>query len=130
MQLNISMTRLEMFEKHWPKIALAMSQDVLGASHSKRELWEEITSGRSVFWYTDNSFIITCTIEYPKWKSLHVWLAGGSGKEIWGKMFPILAEYGKANKYSAITGCGRASWARMIKKYGAEVAHTTFVRRL
>ncbi len=57
--------------------------------------------------------MVTCPIQYPRFKSIRLWIVGGNGMERWGKQaHEYLNAFAKEHGVAWIEGGGRNGWKR------------------
>lgn len=71
-----------------------------------------VGSGRLQFWPGRSSVIITEIIEYPRYKVLNFFLAGGGSLAELQAMTPLIEEWGRLNGCKKATLVGRKGWER------------------
>lgn len=70
-----------------------------------------VESGTCLFWPGNHSVIVTETLEYPRRKVLHFFLASGNLPEL-AAMVPLILEWGLENGCTSATLLGRKGWQR------------------
>ena len=80
-------------------------------SHSFEDICELVVKGGLQFWPGPNSVIITEIIEYPKFRVLNFFLAGGNLSEL-EVMYPAVEAWGQAQGCSRAVFTGRKGWER------------------
>lgn len=87
-------------------------------THDLADVERMINDGEAVLWLGENSAAVTEIIEYPKAKSLHLWLCGGDMDEITGHMLAKAESYAKEKGCTKMTTGGRKGWDRVMSKHG------------
>lgn len=81
------------------------------------ELLADLTSGRALMWRGERSVLVTQVNERPGLRNLHVWLAGGSMREIL-TFIPGIFAWARAQGCTEVTIDGRKGWARVLAPHG------------
>lgn len=83
-----------------------------GGSHSFDDVAAMVADGRAQLWPAPDSAVVTEIIDYPNYRALNFWLAGGNLEEL-RRMEPGILEWAKTER-----GCtkafltGRRGWER------------------
>jgi hypothetical protein len=85
--------------------------DHADGSHSFEDVKAAVDEGQLFFWSGPNSVIITEIIEYPQYKTLHFFIAGGKLAEL-EAMYPLVEEWGRTQGCDRATLAGRKGWER------------------
>lgn len=88
-----------------------------GNTHDTRHVYEGILDEKFQFWATPDACMITELIDYPNYRVIHVWLAGGNLETIL-KMRPDIERFGQHFGCKHITINGRPGWAKALKGFG------------
>ena len=81
-------------------------------SHTFDDIRDMVESGRLQFWPGDKSVIISEIIEYPRYKVLHFFLAGGGSLAELQRMTPLIEEWGHTQGCRKASLTGRKGWER------------------
>jgi hypothetical protein len=106
------MTLLEHCRK-WIEDALEYS----GGTHDFQDVADGILSGRMQLWPAEKGCAVTEIVEFPKKRTLNVFLAGGEMDTI-VDMLKSAETWGKAQGCSAMTVAGRKGWKRVLAPHG------------
>lgn len=96
-------------ERFRPHIEAALSY--AGESHRYEDVAEMVSAGRAMFWPGPDSVIITETIEHPRSRVLHFFLAGGRLPEL-RAMTPLILDWGRSQGCTHASLLGRRGWQR------------------
>lgn len=80
-------------------------------SHTFDDVRDLVESGRLQFWPGPSSVVITEIIEYPRYKVLNFFLAGGNLVEL-EAMYPKIEEWGRSVGCDRAALTGRKGWER------------------
>jgi hypothetical protein len=103
-----------------------------GGTHSFDDIQAGVAAGHYQFWPGVQSAMITEIIEYPKFKVLHCFLAGGNLAEI-EVMVPVVEEWGREQGCTRAMFTGRRGWERSFltqPRYGYEPYAISFTKEL
>lgn len=91
-------------------------------SHSFEDICALVEAGGLQFWPGPNSVIITEIIEYPRYRVLVFFLAGGNLTEL-ERMYPAVEAWGQAQGCDRAVFTGRKGWERtfMARKNWAPI---------
>lgn len=92
-----------------PQIEAALAY--ADATHTYDDVAAMVDAGTARFWPGPSSVIITETVDFPRKRLLHVFLAGGSLAEL-ETLIPIVLDWGKAQGCTHSTFVGRRGWTR------------------
>lgn len=120
----------EEFERVWPLLAPAVAAEIGGSGFSKEMILQNIENENLVLWSSENAACLTEINVMETRKTLHVWVVGGKLKELLEVIYPQLERYARYTDCQYITGSGRESWGRVLKKLGFAPAYTTFAKEL
>lgn len=82
-----------------------------GGTHNFNDISQGVAEGRYQFWPGPNSAVISEIIEYPRFRALHFFLAGGNAAEL-EVMIPEIEKWGKERGCTRATFTGRKGWER------------------
>ena len=105
----------EEIERCRPWIQAAL--DVGGNTHNVEHIGDAIRDQRMQFWAAEDACIVTEILEFPNYKNIHVFLAGGSLERIM-HMRPDIERFGKYVGCKHLTINGRKGWAKTLKDFG------------
>lgn len=92
-------------------------------THDLQDVADQIAAGDLQFWPANETVLITQLIQYPKRKSIHIFLAGGNIDEI-VRMEEDVFAWARENGCDLLTFCGRLGWGRSeLKNRGYKVDH-------
>lgn len=80
-------------------------------SHTVEDVQEEVNAGRMQLWRGVSSAIITEIIEYPRFRVLNFFLAGGNRAEL-ETMYPPIEQWGRTMGCKRAAMLGRKGWDR------------------
>jgi len=83
----------------------------LGGTHDFTDIIQLIMDGMITLWISDNSFILTEVVSYPRMKAVNMFMVGGDLEELLG-FDDILTEYGKHHGCSRLEGWARPGFAK------------------
>lgn len=88
-------------------------------SHTFGDICEMVDRGQLHFWPGPNSVIITEFLEYPSYRALNFFLAGGDIRELEAMYIP-LEKFARAAGCDRVVMTGRKGWERsfLTKKEG------------
>lgn len=114
-------------ERYKSQIEAALSYS--NASHRYEDVAAMVDAGTAQFWPGPSSLIISETVEYPRKRVLHIFLAGGTLPEL-EAMIPLVLDWGKANGCSHATFLGRRGWLRtFVTNLGWRDTQLVFMER-
>lgn len=87
-------------------------------THNLADVEQMIEDGYAKLWIGERSAAVTEIIQYPRLKSLHLWLCGGDMQEITEEMLPKAEEYARQQGCSRLTTGGRKGWDKVMSKHG------------
>lgn len=100
-------------------------------SHTFEDIRDMVASGRLQFWPGKDSVIITEILEYPRYKVLHFFLAGGGSLAELQRMTPLVEEWGRTQGCKKASLIGRKGWERtFITRDGWVQTHSVFEKPL
>ena len=113
--------------RKWIEDALEYS----GGTHTFDDIVAGVLTGRMQLWAGEKGCGITEVVFFPRKKSLHAFLLGGDLQQILD-FEESMAEFGRANGCSTMTGAGRPGWDRVMSRigHGWERAHVVIERPL
>jgi hypothetical protein len=82
-----------------------------GGSHTFEDVCEKVEEGKMQFWPGRSSVVITEILEYPRKRTLNIFLAGGDLSEI-EHMAPLILDWGKTQGCVDACFIGRPGWER------------------
>lgn len=98
-------------------------------TYSYEDVVNAVQSGEMFFWPADESFLITEVAQFPRKRTLHVFLAGGKLSEIKAMDESIVA-YAEILECDAISLSGRAGWEKALGDLGYKKIHTTLGKNI
>lgn len=99
-------------------------------THDLQDVADQIHNGDLQLWPANQTALVTQLIEYPKRKSIHVFLAGGNIDEI-VNMEDSVFSWAKEQGCDMLTFTGRLGWGRSkLKDRGYKVEHVMMVKEL
>jgi len=87
-------------------------------THALEDVEKMIEDGYAKLWEGEHSAAVTEIIQYPRLKSLHLWLCGGDMEEITEVMLPKAEKYAREQGCTKLTTGGRKGWDRVMSKHG------------
>lgn len=82
-----------------------------GGTHTYDDIMFGVEHGTFQFWPGINSAVLTEIIDYPRFRSLHFFLAGGNAAEL-EAMIPLIEKWGAERGCKRATFTGRRGWRR------------------
>tara|TARA_R110002096_G_scaffold54752_2_gene141131 strand:+ start:974 stop:1390 length:417 start_codon:yes stop_codon:yes gene_type:complete len=100
-----------------------------GGSHSFQDIVDNVSKEVMQFWPMDKSCLVTEIITYPKFKTLHIFLAAGDLTEIKSidSTLEVLCQEIDA-KYISLSG--RRGWVKALADIGYEMSHVTLAKKV
>lgn len=80
-------------------------------SHTFEDVKHLVATGGMQFWPGVTSAIVTELIDYPQYRVLNFFLAGGNADEL-ARMYPAIEAWGKRNGADRAAMLGRRGWER------------------
>lgn len=114
------------FREHWGRCAKYIEPALSGA-YSLGDVLNEITEGRARFWPMARSAVVTRIHDYPRSRTLRIWLAGGDMDELVG-FLDAADNYARSEKCERIELEGRKGWAKVLTGY--EVTNVVLTREV
>lgn len=109
-------------------IANALSYS--GGTHTVEDVFVGIVSGQFQFWPGQESAVVTEFRLYPRKKTLHYFLCGGTLEEL-EQMQQQIEQWAKAQGCDAITTAGRPGWTKsFLNKQGFRPQWTVMSKEL
>lgn len=103
------------FDRLWPLLAEALEEHP--GTYTKRDVWEEISSGRAQLWPMPNAAVVTAIRTYPTgYRELRGWLAAGALEEI-AALEPFVCGWAKENGCKRFVLTGRKGWVKVFSGY-------------
>lgn len=99
--------------RKWIEDALSYS----GGTHEFQDVVDGILSGRMQLWPAERGCAVTEIVEFPKKRTINVFLAGGEMDAIID-MLKSAKEWGIAQGCSSMTIAGRKGWKRVLEPHG------------
>ena len=96
--------------RKWIEDALEYSE----GTHIFDDIVAAVLAGRMQLWPGPRGCAVTEIVTYPRKKTIHVFLLGGELDQILD-FEESMAEFGRVNGCSAMTGAGRPGWERVMK---------------
>lgn len=82
-----------------------------GGSHTYEDITKAVAEGRMQFWAGPRSAVVTEVVQYPQYKALQFFLAGGDLKEL-EAMAEGIEEWGRQQGCTRVVFTGRKGWER------------------
>ena len=102
--------------------------DYSGGTHDFEDIRAGVASGQFQFWPGVNSAVITEIIDYPKFRAIHFFLAGGNAAEL-ERMVPVIEKWGAEHGCTRATFTGRKGWERAFPARMGYRAHAVSFMR-
>lgn len=83
-------------------------------THLVSDIYDGIKGGLYQFWPGQNSAIVTEFIQYPRKKSLNIFLVAGDLQEVL-QMKPFVEDWAKQQGCDFVQSLARKGWARVMK---------------
>ncbi len=87
-------------------------------THSIEDVEKMVADEYAQLWEGEKSAAVTEVIQFPRSKTLHLWLCGGDLKEITEVMLPKAEEFAREIGCDRMTTGGRPGWDRVMKRHG------------
>jgi hypothetical protein len=101
-----------------------------GGTHTTDDLAEMLREGDAVLWLGERSALVTTSDEHPRYRALHLWLAGGDMDEIVGDLIPRAEAWGREQGCEKVTVMGRKGWERALAADGYRPAAVLLMKGL
>lgn len=100
-----------------------------GGSHTFQNIVDSVQNEVMQFWPMEKSCLVTEVINYPRLKTLHIFLAGGDLEEI--KSINNTLEF-LCQEIGAdyISLSGRRGWIKALADIGYELSHVTLAKKV
>lgn len=100
-----------------------------GGSHTFQNIVDSVQNEVMQFWPMEKSCLVTEVINYPRLKTLHIFLAGGDLEEI--KSIDNTLEF-LCQEIGAdyISLSGRRGWIKALADIGYELSHVTLAKKV
>ena len=96
----------------WIQAAL----DHAHGTHTLVDVFDMVERGDAQFWPFHNAAIVTEIVQYPQFRTLRFWLAGGNLKTL-VEAEPALVNWSKSWGCKSVEIVGRRGWHRALKGY-------------
>lgn len=110
------------FEAEWsrcrPWLMKALARGGEPQTHDIDDVLAEVLTGDAQFWPGLNAAFVTQVHDFPRYRALHSWIAGGDLGEIVEDMLPEIEAWGRGRGCTRFTVIGRKGWLRVLAKYG------------
>ena len=101
-----------------------------GGTHTLDDVWQGVIEGKFQLWIFPESIAITEVLEYPRCRSLHVFLAAGRMQEL-EALYPVLLTWAMKMGCDRMSVSGRPGWARsFLAKDGWQTSHIVITKAL
>jgi len=101
------------------KAQICASLEYAQGSHTFDDVAALVLTGRLTMWEEGSSFVMTEIVEYPRKRTMHVFLAGGNREDL-HSIHPRMIAYARSEGCSDVTLSGRAGWLRVLEHIGWE----------
>lgn len=81
------------------------------ATHAFEDVAQMVSAGQANYWPGPASIVVTETIDHPKARLLHFFLAAGLRPEL-ERMTPLILQWGRSQGCTRATLVGRKGWQR------------------
>lgn len=88
------------------------------ATHAIEDVERMILEDEAQLWLGEKSAAVTEIVQFPKCKTLHLWLCGGDLREIIDVMLPKAEAFARQEGCTRLTTAGRVGWDRVMKGQG------------
>ena len=89
-----------------------------GDTHEIQDIQEACLIGEAHLWTSENSAAVTEIIQYPRLRSVRIWLAGGDLAELRDDIRPRIETYARREGAGRIEIAGRPGWKRALAGVG------------
>tara|TARA_R110000824_G_scaffold275258_3_gene463958 strand:- start:511 stop:918 length:408 start_codon:yes stop_codon:yes gene_type:complete len=100
-----------------------------GNSHTFQHIVDRVEMQSMQFWPMEKSCLVTEYIKYPKFNTLHIFLAGGDLEEI-KSIDPTLQILCRKVGAKYISLSGRRGWVKALADLDYEVSHVTLAKEV
>lgn len=100
-----------------------------GNSHTFQNIVDSVEKQSMQFWPMEKSCLVTEFISYPKFKTLHIFLAGGDLDEI-KSIDPTLQMLCREVGAKYISLSGRRGWVKALADLDYELSHVTMAKEI
>jgi hypothetical protein len=97
-----------------------------GNTHTREDIAEGIKSGRYQYWGDADCCLVTEIVEYPRKKTLHLFIAAGDLNKLLEDYLPRVKHFAKENGCSALTSVSRKGFLKRFPAYGFKPKCVTF----
>lgn len=100
------------------------------ATHDIEDVERMVAEGEAQLWLGQKSAAVTEIVQFPRCKTLHLWLCGGDLREITEDMLPKAEAFARAEGCTRLTTAGRIGWDRVMKTHGFTPAASVCAKEL
>lgn len=121
------------FEAEWERCSpwIQAALDHAGGTHTLADVEALVRSRECRFWAGREAAVVTEIIDYPRFRAIHVWLAGGDLDELLNEMRQKIETWGRDERgCRRMTLTGRAGWERTMKPLGYAPLARTLTKEL
>jgi hypothetical protein len=101
-----------------------------GRTHALADVEALVRDGDAQFWPGRASALVTEIHEFPRLRSLHLWLAGGDLGELVTVLRPCAEKWACGEGCTRTTIIGRPGWARALAPEGYRPAATVLFKEI
>lgn len=114
----------------WIQAALDNQTERTGlTTHLLGDVRTQVERGEAQFWPFEKSAAVTEIIDHPQLRQFHLWLCGGSWRDLEQHLDRVLA-WAKAEGCEWTTTAGRVGWKRVMAKHGFDLIAEVCGRRI
>jgi hypothetical protein len=117
----------EAMEPYRPMIEAALRY--AAETYAYDDVVNAVQTGEMFFWPAQESFLVTEVAQFPRKRTLHIFLAGGKLSEV-KSMDESLVAYANFLDCDAISLSGRPGWEKALGDLGYKKIHTTLGKTL
>jgi hypothetical protein len=89
-----------------------------GETHEIQDIQEACLLGLAHLWTSENSAAVTEIIQYPRIRTVRIWLAGGDLEELRDDIRPRIEAYALAEGAGRVEIAGRPGWKKALAGVG------------
>jgi hypothetical protein len=117
----------EAMEPYRPMIEAALRY--AAETYAYEDVVKAVQTGEMFFWPAQESFLVTEVAQFPRKRTLHIFLAGGKLSEV-KSMDESLVAYANFLHCDSISLSGRPGWEKALNDLGYKKIHTTLGKTL
>ena len=127
MTAQLKISAAEAMEPYRPMIEAALRY--AAETYAYEDVVNAVQTGEMFFWPAQESFLVTEVAQFPRKRTLHIFLAGGKLSEV-KSMDESLVAYATYLDCDSISLSGRPGWEKALGDLGYKKIHTTLGKNL